>query len=132
MDNRLLMFLSLLGLCSGVAGRNRPGGEFPIDPKSPEVLALADEVVAKVQADKSLFNCLFRDEVYNATKQVVAGFAYRFTFRAALSECTLPDCAQKIKYAHCQRANSIPALNIKANIWDKPSGEKQIKYEILH
>ncbi|KAH7693231.1 hypothetical protein AAVH_39736, partial [Aphelenchoides avenae] len=89
MAYRLLLSLSLLELCSGIIG-NCPGCESPLDPKSPQVLELTDEVIAKVQSRVDLSNCLFREEVYNATKQTVAGYMYRLTFRAAESECTLP------------------------------------------
>lgn len=86
---RLLLPFTLLGLCSGIIG-NCPGCEFPHDPKSPEVLEWADKVIAKVQADTNLPYCLFREVVYNATSQVVAGAMYRLTFRAGHSTCKPP------------------------------------------
>ncbi|KAH7696601.1 hypothetical protein AAVH_36327, partial [Aphelenchoides avenae] len=88
MTYALLLSFTLLGLWSSVAAC--PGCQSPLDPKSPQVLELADKVVAKVQADSNLPNCLFREEVYNATDQTVAGHMYRLTLRTGHSNCQPP------------------------------------------
>ncbi|KAH7712685.1 hypothetical protein AAVH_19961 [Aphelenchoides avenae] len=128
----LLMSLALLGLYSGVAGC--PGCQSPLDPKSPQVLELADKVIVKMQADINPLSCLFHAEIYNATRQTVAGVMYRFQLRVGHSgECHPPKCAQQVKEKHCQEVG-VPYtdLNVKAQIWQKSWEHfEQVNYTVI-
>ncbi|KAH7712688.1 hypothetical protein AAVH_19964 [Aphelenchoides avenae] len=87
----LLLTLTLLGLGSAIAEKDDCYGcPVQLDPKSPQVLELADKVIAKVQANVSLPNCLLREEVYNATSQFFASYEYHLTFRVGHSKCEPP------------------------------------------